>query len=305
MADHGRNADGATGGIATGNTGSADATGAERAAAPNVVPFPGDWIGPLDELVPIDLDLPEDDSSDASSFWDGDPTALHDAIGSAALRVGSTRPRVGSTGARVGSAAPGSAGRQPPPSIASAPSWPRYKRRGRSWPLFAGVLLALVLAAVVVLVLSHGNRVHESGQPKTVGSAPATVTSESLNHRAKPSKSKSKAGRVTHRAKSSTARATSSADRTRPSTGRTKPATRRTKPTKVRTATKPAAITKQVTVTVQAPVTYTPPVQQTAAVTTAPAAVQHTAAAPPKPHVTSHATHTTSCVMSPDSGCLP
>ena len=58
MADHGWNADGGTGGVATEKQRFREQAGAAHAPAPNVVPFPGDWIGPLDELVPIDLDPP-------------------------------------------------------------------------------------------------------------------------------------------------------------------------------------------------------------------------------------------------------
>ncbi len=157
MADHGRNADGATGGIATGNTGAADATSAEPAVAPNVVAFPGDWIGPLDELVPIHLEPHEQDGPDASSFWDGDPTAVHEAIGSDAPRAGSSGQRVGSTYRAT----------QPPPSASGASSWPPQRRRGRARSLIGGLLVALLLAGLAVMLVSRLGLLHGASKPAT------------------------------------------------------------------------------------------------------------------------------------------
>ena len=82
MDDHGW---GDTGGPAEGraNAGEKAPNGvAPRETAANVVPFPRDWIGPLEELVPIDTGTNSDEQGDAGvdpavtdeapGFWDGD-----------------------------------------------------------------------------------------------------------------------------------------------------------------------------------------------------------------------------------------
>jgi hypothetical protein len=76
MAGQGRNADGLT--------------GSDPSDAPNVVRFPGDWFGPLTDLVPIDTgtdgdaepdgpDLYADDAAGtgADSFWSEDAQDVH------------------------------------------------------------------------------------------------------------------------------------------------------------------------------------------------------------------------------------
>jgi hypothetical protein len=274
MADHGRNADGATGGIATGDKGAAGATSADQAAEPNVVPFPGDWIGPLDELVPINLEPPEQDSPDASSFWDGDPTAVHEAIGSDAPKAGSARQRVGSTYRAT----------QSQPSGSGVSSWPRQRRRGPASLLTGGMVFAVLIACLAVVLVLRGGLLHGASKPatglaksKTVATKPATTHARSATAKRKPV----------------------SVRKREPLRTTTKPKPR---PKQKR---KPVTITRHVTVTAQAPVTYTPPPQTVVEVTRPPAPVQHVVAAPPKSHATSHVTHTTSCVMSPDSGCLP
>jgi hypothetical protein len=280
MADHGRNADGATGGIATGNAGTADATRAEPAAAPNVVAFPGDWIGPLDELVPINLEPPEQDSPDASSFWDGDPTAVHEAIGSDAPKAGSARQRVGSTYRPTQP--------QPSGSGASASSWPPQRRRGPASLLTGGMVFAVLIACLAVVLVLRGGLLHGASKPatglaksKTVATKPATTHARSATAKTKPV----------------------SVRKRKPLRTRTKP-NQKPKPTP-ELKPKSVTITRHVTVTAQAPVTYTPPPQTVVEVTQPPAPAQHVVTAPAKSQATSHATQTTSCVMSPDSGCLP
>ncbi len=77
MADRGRgDANGQGGGADVGKSAAADAQMADA----NVVPFPRDWIGPLDELVPIDLGpAPAASSGDAAGFWGGDISGEREA----------------------------------------------------------------------------------------------------------------------------------------------------------------------------------------------------------------------------------
>jgi hypothetical protein len=299
MADHGWNADGAAGGVATGNSDSDSSTGAAQGPAPNVVQFPGDWIGPLDELVPIDLDPPTQEHPRASSFWDGDATAVHEAVGAAGPPAGAAGPGVGSAGPRVGAAGPGATHRPAPP-VTGVSAWPGQRRRGPSWQLIAGVVLAGLLAGLAVLWVSHGGRAPGTSHPVTEPRG-VTAGTGSLRPKAKPkSKPSSRDARpVKHEAK-------------RPRR-KGKPVSARVKPSTVPPVMKPVTVVEPATVAPSAPVTHTPALQHETSVTTpAPAVVQHVVAAPPKKPVTSdtttqrsRTTHSAQCVMSPDSGCLP
>ena len=82
--------------------GSGDHSGGAREAAPaeagsrstNVVPFPGNWFGSLEDLVPLDrepervsaraltsaAEPPATPAQDASAFWEGEPAPLGDAV---------------------------------------------------------------------------------------------------------------------------------------------------------------------------------------------------------------------------------
>ena len=92
MAGQGRNADGLT--------------GSQPRDAPNVVRFPGDWFGPLGDLVPIgtdanteqdDQDLGADETAGfgADSFWGEDAQEVHRvATPAAARRPGRRSPRL-------------------------------------------------------------------------------------------------------------------------------------------------------------------------------------------------------------------
>jgi hypothetical protein len=299
MADHGWNADGAAGGVATGNSDSDSSTGAAQAPAPNVVQFPGDWIGPLDELVPIDLEPPTQEHPRASSFWDGDATAVHEAVGAigvAGPELGEGGSGGGGAGPWVGSAGPGATQRQAPPPVPGVSAWPGQRRRP-SWLLVAGVVVAALLAGLAVLWFSHGGRAPGTSRPVTAPSA-ATVGTRSLKPERKPKPLSPDAKPMKHKAK--------------PLSHKDKPAKARTKPSTLRPVTKHVTVTQHVTVAPSAPVTHYSPVRHETPVTTpAPVVVQHVVAAPPKKPATSHTTqrsHTTQsapCVMSPDSGCLP
>jgi hypothetical protein len=302
MADHGWNADGAAGGVATGNSDSDSSTDAPKAPAPNVVQFPGDWIGPLDELVPIDLEPPTQEHPRASSFWDGDATAVHEAVGSAGQLGGAAGPLGGAAGPRVGSATPGATRHQAPPPVTGVSAWPRQRRRGPSWPLLAGVVLAVLLAGLVVLWVSNGGRAPGTSQPVT-GPSAATVGTRTL--KPKPKTLNPYAKPLKHQDKPLSREA-------KPLKHKAKPASAGVKPSTVRPVTEPVTVTRHVTVTPSAPVTHNPPLQHETPVTTpAQVVVQHGVAAPPPKPVTSHTTqtsritHSAPCVMSPDSGCMP
>lgn len=290
MADHGRNADGGTGGGTTRHTGTSDATGA---GAPNVVPFPGDWIGPLDELVPIDSDLPEETKSSASSFWDGDPTAVPEAVGSRSHRVSAARSRATHN--------------QP---VAGASSWQRPRRRGPSGALISGIVLGLLAVCLVVMVVSGG------GLSKGTTSEPSTgvVTASTSAVNGATGAATAWTGAV-NQATAATGAGSAAIKPGRAATtdpGRTVAAIVGTKPAVVqhraeprRTVAKPVTIARPVTVTVQTPVTQTPALQTGGEVTSPPTVVQHVVAAPAKSSVTSHPTQGATCALSPDSGCLP
>ncbi len=111
---------------------------ADADAQANVVQFPRDWIGPLDELVPIDLGPDPTAASgagDAGGFWDGDISGER----SVPEPDWDDGPR-----ARAGSRA--SARPNPPPAA-------RGRRRGLA---LSGGGLLLMAAVAVVLVATGG-----------------------------------------------------------------------------------------------------------------------------------------------------
>jgi hypothetical protein len=125
MAGQGRNADGLA--------------GAQSPDAPNVVQFPGNWFGPLGDLVPIDTGSERDEQAGyaddpcgfgGDAFWGEDAQDVH--------RVGGPGP-------------------------APAPA-PRPGRRSPPRRMMVPVGAAVVVAAVVTAVLSSGI----AAQPKRV-----------------------------------------------------------------------------------------------------------------------------------------
>jgi hypothetical protein len=108
--------------------------------APNVVRFPGNWIGPLEDLVPIGTDAATEpdaqhpyaddpDAVGAAAFWGGDAQAVH----------------------RLGTPAPVS-----PPG--------RRRRRSRLLVPIGGFAAAVAVAvAAVTVALGSGTQVSEPG----------------------------------------------------------------------------------------------------------------------------------------------
>ena len=78
---------GPTGGVATGPTDQGEA-----AAAPNVVLFPRNhWVDSVEELVPIGLET-EGSATPEFGFWDGETTAVHEAVPAAEPRSSTAPP---------------------------------------------------------------------------------------------------------------------------------------------------------------------------------------------------------------------
>lgn len=274
MGDRGRDAEGGAGGVATGETGPENARRAKHADAPNVVPFPGDWIGPLDELVPIDLDPLSEDGATASDFWDGD-TAVHEAVGSAGVRAGSAGVRVGSGAASQHT------------QLGVEASWPRYKRRGPTWRSIAAGLLALLVAGSLGLLFALDSGSAGSGVQQTVAVTRQTTARTGGTH-----------GSVAHKAPAPKTKRLSV--REHPTV---KEGTSVTKPSSVtRTVSVPVTVVTRVPVT---PTRVRQKVYVTPTTTPSPTVVQHVVTTPPKAAVTSHPTHSAPCALSPDSGCLP
>lgn len=163
---------------------------APRETAANVVPFPRDWIGPLEELVPIDTGTSSDEQSDADvdqavtdeapGFWDGDisearsaPAPAWDERAPAETGVPpepEAGPAVGAS-RRLGHATRSEPRRpQTMSSARSSLSAPRGPGRG----LVLSALALLLLAAVAsVLVLTGG--LSRSTREPTSASAGARV----------------------------------------------------------------------------------------------------------------------------------
>ncbi len=87
MTDQGwGNADGSARGTATGNRGGSEDGRDGGVDTRKVVPFPREWYGSPDELVPIDLGPPEVDATDAAetdateaaAFWEGGAGGDHE-----------------------------------------------------------------------------------------------------------------------------------------------------------------------------------------------------------------------------------
>ncbi len=132
-----------------------------RQEAANVVQFPRDWIGPLDELVPIDLGPdPTACSGDAAGFWDGDISDEKSVPEPAWDETG--RPD----------------SRPPKPEVA----YSRVGGRGRGRGLaLAGGVVALAALALVALVSTGGigdlgGNPQPSGSERQVRTLTRTVT---------------------------------------------------------------------------------------------------------------------------------
>jgi hypothetical protein len=151
-------ADGSARGAGTGGKGRSDHERDADADARKVVPFPREWYGSPDELVPIDLGPPETDTADtagadatqAAAFWEGGAGTEHELAYPSNARFD---PATSSSAVQT---EPARSGDRPTPHKPSS----QRSSRGR---LAVVALLALVLAggtAVLVSGLGARNGIH-------------------------------------------------------------------------------------------------------------------------------------------------
>ena len=192
---------------------------APKETAANVVPFPRDWIGPLEDLVPIDTGTrPDEQSNDgvgpaaatdgAPGFWDGDISEARSARAPAwderAPAATGVPPEPEAGSAAGGSRRLGQATRSDPRrprttsstrSIVSGPSG-----RGRGLALSAVVLL--LLAAVAAVLVFTGGLSRSTREPTSASTGPLvttlteTVTTSGVTHR--PDRPRSTAGQASN-----------------------------------------------------------------------------------------------------------
>jgi hypothetical protein len=310
MADHGWNADGAGGGNPAGNNKTDDGKGATHGANPNVVPFPGDWIGPLDELVPIHLGEPDDDRPDASSFWDGDSTAIHEAVGAATARGGSWDSSGSSRDTRMDSRDVRSQSRASTfthrhrDSESGVPTWPAPgRRRARGALIAVGLLFLMLFTGGLVMVISGRSHPTAAGSSSTIRTTRTNATAMANAAQAKRAETAIRRAAAAKRAAAANRAAT--ARRARLASERAAAARRAASAAKLaeaRRASLPQAATKPIAPTTPSPAIDVP-VDHAAETVTQPAKPQRVETTPAVRPVSSHATPT--CAMSPDSGCLP
>ncbi len=183
---------------------------APQEPAANVVPFPRDWIGPLEELVPIDTGTSSDEQGDAGvdpavsdeapGFWDGDisearsaPAPAWDERAPAKTGVPpepEAGPAVGGS-RRLGHAAR-SEPRRPPTASSTRSSISAPRGPGRALVVCVVALLSLAAVAAVLVFtggLSRSTREPTSasvgGRVKTLTETVTTsrVTSRPVRHR--------------------------------------------------------------------------------------------------------------------------
>lgn len=242
MTDQGRgNADGSARGTATGGKGRSDHERDAGADARKVVPFPREWYGSPDELVPIDLGPPEADTADAAgsdttqaaAFWEGGAGIDHELADppNARLRDPATSR---------------SAVRTEPARTSDRPSPPKPRsRRSSRRPLAVVALLAVVLAGGVAVLVSGpgtrngtdpGARTRRQDASRAVTKAvttPVTVTAKVPAHgaRGKRTSTRTHAGRPSgDRAQSGTAAVRQPAATTQPASETNSPPSSQTSP---------------------------------------------------------------------------
>ena len=156
MTDRGRgDADGSARGTVTGGKGRSDRERDADADARKVVPFPREWYGSPDDLLPIDLGRPEGDATDAAgsdateaaAFWEGGAGTNHEVADPTDARLRDP-------------ATSRSADQNEPIRTSDGPSAPKPpSRRSPRRPLAVVALLAVVLAGgAAVLVSGLGMR---------------------------------------------------------------------------------------------------------------------------------------------------
>jgi hypothetical protein len=192
MADQDRgNADGTAGGPAGGSMAGGEGGHVAGADAPNVVPFPRDWFGSVDDLVPIDLE-PQSGSS-AAAFWEGDAAVADDVAATRRQAEAGTGTSNGfDTGGAFDAGSRGTSGTASATSTvrggrARGSRQPIGSRRGVAWKIVAvAILLAAVFGgAAFVLNRNDAPRRHaaavqgqkHAAKPLTeTVTAPVTVT---------------------------------------------------------------------------------------------------------------------------------
>jgi len=146
----GGSADGSARGTATGGKSRSDHERDVDADARKVVPFPREWYGSPDELVPIDLGPPEADTADAAgsdatqaaAFWEGGAGTDHELANSPNARL-----RDPATSSSAVQAEPlRTSDRATPPK----PPTRRFSMR----PLAVAALLAVILAGAAAVLVS-------------------------------------------------------------------------------------------------------------------------------------------------------
>jgi hypothetical protein len=187
-----------TGDRETGDGGTLKDSGAPSEGAGNVIRLPREWIGPLEELVPIRPATPTDESGitsaddalppTADAFWSEDAGALHNAVRAPDGAVAAERAVDGSAGGQV---------RRRPHfgSVRAGLGWPA--RRVRMRPLGAVVVaVPLVALAAIGTLWSLGggsgpaaNEHRGTAQQASIGQGFAT--NPALGHRGLPEDSAS------------------------------------------------------------------------------------------------------------------
>jgi hypothetical protein len=164
--------------------GGVEVGGEDRPTAPNVVPFPRDWIGPLDELVPIDVSPPKRSAPpDAGGFWDGDTEAVREAVSTPDQGPHSKETKTTPAEAMVADASGAEASRlvgarRSRTTRDAAPGRARTVHGSARWPLAALVLLVMLLGGAALTL--HGSTARHPGSSSTgrhhPGAAVETMT---------------------------------------------------------------------------------------------------------------------------------
>jgi hypothetical protein len=178
VTDHDWEVEGGAGGAAGGTSGSASRpepdtpevdTSTSRERSAKVVPFPGNWFGSVDELVPVhpepvpihpeplgpvlEVSLPPSEppspsAADASDFWEGDAATLQEVSTSADSRSSIALLRSPAAARRKSASASGSPSSSESERVATAPL--DFPKRRAPLTGLAVLLLAAVIAGVLL-----------------------------------------------------------------------------------------------------------------------------------------------------------
>lgn len=138
-----------------------DTNRAGRSGADNVVPFPRDWIGPLDDLVPFGS-APQDPAEHreleppfvADSFWSASSASLHQVVEAPAANAEAPA----STPAEVVAETPGESGRQARLARPHGSSAARLTMRSPVIRLVASVAVVATAMVAITLALETGSK---------------------------------------------------------------------------------------------------------------------------------------------------